>query len=352
MSRQAWLLVILFFFIAIKGYAVKVADLPEVNRADFIRIDGNDLFVADSKSFCIYVYSLETLKLKLQIGKRGEGPGEFQHPPQLNAVLPDTIWCSGGWKTLVFSRDGKLLQEKTFPPLQGLNITPIKNNFVAVDWNTDWQLRLTFKSVHLLNLKFEKIKEIYKVQSDTNFITPNDTGEEEFHVITHTFFFLINEDKIFIVDSKKGFFIDVFDANGNHLYAIDKKLEPVNVKEAQKPKILDSLYLNYKELTRIKKKSAFTFYDTYPPIRQAWIDNGKIYATTYKENKGTNEMIILDLKGNILKTIMIPIKSTKDYKVQGEFDTYTVNKNVLYEVIEDEQTGNWSLIKTDLSSIK
>jgi len=344
------ILVLLIF--TSQSYAVKLATLQEVNRPLFIQIEGDDLFITDGGSNCLYVYSLKEYKLKHKIGKRGQGPGEFPHNPKLNAVTSDSIWCSSGDKILQFDRNGQLKWEKSFPRGTGLGMKPFNDNFVAVTVKTDWETRATLKYLNLLNPKFEKIKELYQVHADSNLITPNDTGNEEFRLLYHLFNSIIYKDKIFIADSKKGFFFDVYDSKGNHLYSITKKVKPVKVMEAQKKAMLDYLYRYYQQITRLKKKSAFTFYENYPPIRQFWIDSDKIYVTTYAEKEGKNEMIIMDLKGDILRTIYLPIKSTKEWKMLGEQDTHTTYKGILYELIESEETGDWELHKTDLSTVK
>ncbi len=81
------------------------------------------------------------------------------------------------------------------------------------------------------------------------------------------------------------------------------------------------------------------------------IDDNKIYVTTYKKKGNDNELIILDIKGNILDKLFLPLKSTKVYKQSGEVDPITVCKGILYELIENEQTEMWELHKTDLSTI-
>lgn len=353
MKKYMLSLFLVLLLLSINSYAVKVAVLPEMNRPDNFVVDGDDIIINDYISFNIIVYSLKTSELKFQIGKRGQGPGEYPHFPRLNAVRPDSIWCSSGSKLLVYTREGKLVKEKVFPRFTKIRVTPIKNNYIAMNIHTNIKTRVTMKDLDLLDPEFEKIKDVYEVQSDSNFMTRNDTGNEEFRLLFHVFDFIPYDGKLFIVDSKKGFFIDVYGDNGNHLYSIDKKIvEPVKVTKEQKEKMLEELYNSYKYITQHKKKSAFTFYEYYPPIRQVCIDSDKIYVTTYKEVDGKNEMIILDIKGNLLRKILLPIKSTKLYKMIAEYDNFTVHKGMLYELIENEKTGNWELFKTDLSTIK
>jgi hypothetical protein len=341
----SFLLVIFTSFVM----AVKITDMPKVMKPGFMQVDGDDLFIVDGGTFSIQVYSLKDFSLKFSLGKKGAGPGEFMHFPQLNGVYPDYLLCSGGWKTIKFSREGMMISEKTFQPFQGLNLKPVKDNFVAIAYFDDMKTRISQKILYITNSKYERIKEIYPVQADSNRFTLSDTGNEEFKVLTHYFHFLTYDDKIFVADSRKGFVIAVFDSNGNNLYTIDKKIEPVKVQKYHKEKLMENLRLSYPNIIELRRSSAFTFYENFPPIRHFWIDSYKIYVTTYKEKDDRHEMIILDLKGNILERIFLELKSTKAYKVQGEFDTHTVHEGVLYELVEDEDREVWELHKTNIS---
>lgn len=86
--------------------------------------------------------------------------------------------------------------------------------------------------------------------------------------------------------------------------------------------------------------------------RSYWIDNKKIYVVTYRMKDNKNELIILDLKGKILRRIFLHIKSLKDYKHFGEFDPNTVHNGILYELFDNEKAEMWELHKTNLSSVK
>lgn len=348
MKKYILLLVILFG--ATIGFAEKIAQLPGLLKPDFIQVDGDELFVAEETTYSIDVYSLTTFKVKFKLGKKGEGPGEFKLLPRLREVAPDYLLVSGGDKNIWYSRDGKMIKEKIL--LQARRLTPVKNNYAA-NSNEFAPGQPPQKVIYLLNSNFERIKTLYKLTADVNWVSADDPPDKEYKMLYHFFGFWCHDDKVFVADSAKGFFIDVFDFNGNHLYSIDKnnQVEKVKVSNAYKKKALEGLKIFDKWVWEHYSKSSFTFYDHFPAIRDFWIDNKKIYVTTYKEQGDNHEIIILDIKGNILARLLLPLKSLRDFKGFGVFDHFTVHNDILYELVDNEDTNIWELHKTNLKGM-
>ncbi len=332
--------------------AVKLADLPEVMKPESIQKYGDEIFVLEISIKSILVYSAETFKLKLMLGSIGEGPGEFIYTPFLTKVAQDYVVLSSATKIIWYTREGKIIKEQVLPP--GILVpSPIKDNFVIIKVDLDTKKREGVKSFHLVDAKYEPIKEFYRERHDANLTLPGDTGSEEFKLLFHYLKFFIYDDKIFIANSQKGFVIDVFDAEANKLYSIDlnDKIERVKTNDRYKEMAMEGFRLNYKDEYDRVKKSAYTIYEYFPPIRQFMIDDNKIYVTTYKMKGTDHELIILDIKGNILDKLFLPLMSEKIYRQSGEVDPITVYKGILYELIENEETEMWELHKTDLSTI-
>lgn len=331
-------------------FAVKLADVPELKLPGFIQVEGDDLFVVERSSYALHVYSLKTYKLKFILGKRGEGPGEFKGRPKLREVTPGHILISGGDRHIWYSRDGEIIKEKSLRKVRRL--TPLKDNYAVQD--NVFQGREVLKAVYLLNSKFERIKPLHQLKADVNRTFSNDPSTTEYRMLNHFFGFWCYDGKVFIADSQKGFHIDVFDSDGEHLYTIDKtkEIDPVKVDDDYKQRALDFFKIARKETWNRFQKSSFTFYKYFPPMRDFWIDSNKIYVTTYRVKDKKNEFIVLDLKGNILGRIFFPLKSLKGYKVVGEFDTYTIHNGTIYELFENDETDLWELHKSELPDLE
>jgi hypothetical protein len=335
------------------AFAIKICNLPEVMKPVFFQINGDDLFIVESSTNSILVYSSDSCKLRHSLGKSGEGPGEFKHLPLIREVSHDTVVCSSVEKIIWYTREGKIIKEQILPQSTMFPI-PIKDNFIIMRFDTNFKTLKTDKILLLANSKFEPIKEFYRVLFDANRMFQGGTGDEECRLLHHYFGYILYNNKIFIADSLKGFVIDVFDSSANNLYSINlsKKIERIRVDGQYREKALEGLKLFWLDLYKSRKKSAFTIYEYFPPIRQFWIDNNKIYITTFKKQGDDHELIILDIKGNILGKLFLPLKSMRDYNYPTVDDLFTVYKGILYELIENDQTEIWELHKTKISSIK
>ena len=156
--------------------------------------------------------------------------------------------------------------------------------------------------------------------------------------------FQFYKNKIYITDSNYGFYIKVFDLNGKPLYSIDKNSEIKNLKVTKEYKnnILNFYKKNRKKLFNMIKDK-YIFYNNYPKIYWSYINDNKIYITTYKVMDGKQELIVLDLKGNIINKTFIPVKSSPHNGYISYSTFYTINNDKFYELIENEENETWEL---------
>lgn len=148
----------------------------------------------------------------------------------------------------------------------------------------------------------------------------------------------ITSGKIFVFDTQKGFYINVFDENGRNLYTInkDKEIEKIEVPDEYKDKKTkefkqDQFWLEL-------KKPGLIFPEYFPAFRWANVNHGKIYVQTYKKKDNNTQFIVLDLEGKILKEIYLPVPDPdSDHRRQ------TVYKNRLYQLVENEEKETWDL---------
>ena len=72
-----------------------------------------------------------------------------------------------------------------------------------------------------------------------------------------------------------------------------------------------------------------------PLLHQYCVSENKIYATTYKKENDKTEMIILDLKGDILRRLFLPLSSIQPKRGVLRFDLFpklpSMNKKTLIE---------------------
>jgi hypothetical protein len=351
---KKYILLLLVLFITNVVFAVKVVDLPGLLQPDFLYVDGDDFILIERSTHSIHVYSLKTLELKYKLGSKGEGPAEFKQPPTIQAVTPDYILACDWTKGIWFSREGKLIKEETFPSSGLREITPIKENYVAEDMIRNPQSADIGIAAVLVNSKFKKIKELARCEKVFRIQFAHQTIESrKFDLFVYHVSYKVYDDKIFWANGQKGFYFDVFDRQGNLLYSIDKndQVEKIKVDNAYKEKALDYVKVYNRILYESHLRGNFLFLDYFPAFRGFRIDDKKIYVFTYKEKNDTREMIVLDLKGEILDRLFVPLH-LKTYipRIAGD-DPFTVYKGALYELAENEETEIWELHKTDFSTI-
>jgi hypothetical protein len=310
--KKKHVFLVFLVIVATNLYAQETIILPDVQKPHQIVVDGNDLYIFDEADYTLHVYSISPFALKLKIGKKGDGPQDFKYLPFVY-VLPEALVCTDFTKTLWFSKNGNFLKAKEYSDLSDFDLNsemlliPIKQRYLRITADHDQQKR----HVYLLNSEFKTIKELYEGPFTWRSDAP-------IHYRTDTF---CSSGKIFISDTQKGFFIVVFDVNGDLIQTIDKSQEVEKVPDL-------------------------------PLLHQYCVSDNKIYATTYKKMDNKTEMIVLDLKGSILQRLYLPLASIQPKRGVLRYDLFIVYREKLYELIKNEETGKWELLITDLENVR
>jgi hypothetical protein len=165
------------------------------------------------------------------------------------------------------------------------------------------------RHVRLLDPEFRTIKNLY----EGPFVWQQGSATD---VRTDT---LSSQGLVFIADTL-GFRITVFDDKGNLIQTIDKS----------------------RDVEKVSDRAL---------LHQYGVSDGKIYATTYKKTDNKTEMLILDLKGRILRRLYLPLASIRPGRGVLRYDLFCVDQEKLYELIEDRETGKWALVITNLEQV-
>ncbi|MGD2086460.1 MAG: 6-bladed beta-propeller [Candidatus Aminicenantes bacterium] len=337
MKKRLFVFIVLFgaalFFLkgADKALAEEIVPLPELTRPSKIQVDGDEIFVVNNR-YNIIIYSLKDFKLKNQFGKKGEGPGEFKYSFKLS-IRPDFIFVDSQDRISWFSREGKFLKQKN-KPIKSSYI-PFRNKFIVKSTQfLSYQVHKTELGICDSGLK--KIKKLHEFILKIPLIGGPAPPIKEWKLIHpyHHICYDITSGKIFVFDTQKGFYINVFDENGHNLYTInkDKEIEKIKVPEEYKERRRKEFKQD--QFWRELQKPKLIFPEYFPSFHWAAVNQGKIYIHTYKTRNNKTQFIILDFKGKILKEIYLPFP---DHSQQ------TVYHNKLYKLVEDEETETWEL---------
>jgi beta-lactamase regulating signal transducer with metallopeptidase domain len=329
----------------------KIVPLPGVEYAVASAVADDELYISEKNK--VLVYSLETFKLKSEI--KIEGPVK----PFSNYIIQNSRAYPFHW----FTTGKEFIPRKVTwyaDPYRMFDVIPMtKNSFLGLKKQTAglW-------TVCLLNSKFETIKEIYKAPADISVVLKNNKvysgpfGYDQFKMQKHNFrydqFKMLKhymgvyyyDNKIFIADSMKGFFIDVYKPDGTHLYSIKKDIKKIKVTDTFKQKVENYVKTKDPQIWKIIEKYA-VYYDYFPHFNSITFDDNKIYVTTFKEKGGKHEIIVLDLKGNILKKVFVPFKSFRLFTDIPPLSIPTLNyglkDNRLYQVLPKPSGDGYEL---------
>jgi len=348
----------------------KIIPLPADIQSQTLTVDKDWLYIRNFKGHTdskdpidIKIFSMKDLSLKKTFGRRGQGPGEFLISPGNINIVGDSLWIDDARKIVVFSKEGVFKEEIAFPTtfwLLGFPLLPVENNFVAfVAERSDLQNGIHRYFGRLYDRDFDLVKQFY---DEMPFVTPpppppppppappgkpKETPvvpqviKEDYFTIPDCIDFAVADNKIFLADTRKGFHISVFNAHGNLIYEIHKDFEKLRV-----PRDFQELYLKriHEKARWLPKVANFKFREFYPAFMGFRIANNKIYIFTYAEKDGFHELIIMNLKGDILKkAFTFPLGPSYDTvygnfsMLKGQFD---ILADKIYYLTHNEVTGS------------
>lgn len=328
----------LFFLVMVLTnfvYAAKVARLSEINAPETITVDKNQFFITEEAS--IYIYSLDNFKVRKKFGKRGEGPQEFLVSPdagglQIN-VQPDYILASSIGKISYFTRNGDFIKEIKAPRAFAM-YQPLGKGFAGTGFARD--SGIVYATINLYDSQLNKIKEIHRHKN------PYQVGQKMNPFLTPPFIYTM--DNKIIVDPRNGPIL-VFNHTGEKYSTIDYKYEKIKLESTHKKQILDFYRTNPKIKQNWERiKNLIEFPNTFPDIQQCTVKDGKIYAQTYRKKENQAEFFIFDLKGKRIKKLFLPLTDMNILKTYP----YTIQNNMLYQLIEDEEAEVWELHRNEI----
>jgi hypothetical protein len=308
MKRCLW--GILALMVTANLWAQKTIVLPDLQKPHQIAVDGNDLYIFDESDYSLHAYTISPFALKWEVGRKGDGPRDFKYLPYVY-VQPDTLACTDFTKIIWFSKKGEVLKAMEFSELKDFDLNsemlliPVKEHFLRITADHAQMKR----HVRLLDPEFRTIKNLY----EGPFVWQQGSATD---VRTDT---LSSQGLVFIADTL-GFRITVFDDKGNLIQTIDKS----------------------RDVEKVSDRAL---------LHQYGVSDGKIYATTYKKTDNKTEMLILDLKGRILRRLYLPLASIRPGRGVLRYDLFCVDQEKLYELIEDRETGKWALVITNLEQV-
>jgi hypothetical protein len=333
--------VILALLLAAVCHAAKTANLPEIIDPSSIHIFKDRLYIHDRTS--IHIYSINDYKHIKKFGRKGEGPGEFGNQFDLS-VSEDGLFVSTEAKAIFFNHNGELIREfKTPHGLLGL--LPVGKNFIASAGVIEKGNSQPLQSINLYNEKMTVIKILYKGSlGQISYYESGVSKKQDINMIPDNVGHYVYKDRIYLSDTTKGFFFQVFNPDGKKINdaAVEyKKIKVANAFKKEKMKY----YTESPRWEWFKESFNFIFPGYYPAYSDLLFDAGKIYFLTYKSIDKIDEVVVTDLSGKYSGKTYIPSPTYNGIL------SFTIFAGKFYYLLENEKTETWELHIENLKNI-
>jgi hypothetical protein len=335
------IIIYLILFVCLSGFSTgtQVVPLTGLVNPDSILVDEQSIYITDRE--IIYIFSTDDFKLKTKFGKAGEGPQEFKINPagiaKLNIQLsPDKIIVNSIGRVTFFSKAGKFLKEIQIS--SGNNFIPFGDGYVG--YGTSRDNKIMYTTFNLYDSEFQKLKEFFRKEY---YVQAN----KKFNLIklgcgnARRAIYQVYNGKIFIEGDNND--IHVFNKKGDEEYIIKLEYERLKIHEERKKEIKEDLFLLYTSPLMKDLINEKGYFPEHYSARIFKIADDNIYIPTYKKQNGTNEFVVLDLKGKEKNRISIPFKE-KTFLLAYP---YWIAGRKLYQVFDNEKVEGWELHITD-----
>ncbi len=315
--KKALCFLIILFNLTMLINAKKLAKLTDILEAAYITVSNDKIFISGDNS--IHIYSSKDMKLIKKIGRKGNGPEEFQYSPKIR-IYNEKLYAYSLNKLSIIDTNGKFLTENRLKGFWNFKIAPIKDNFVLLHFSMMKKNKKIKNAlvVSLCNNKIEEIKTLYS--------SPENSGKK-INIVPETIDFDIWNNKIFIADSHKGLYIIVLNDKGEKLKEFKNPYKKIKISESYKKERIDKFKKNMPKGIKFNISCP----DYFPPFHKFYIFDGHLYFKTY-EKKGDKILFrIFDTKGKELKKIYLP-----------DQNIFTFNNNSYYYLKRDEN-DDWEL---------
>jgi len=334
MIKHIIILILILLVFCFSGFAEKVAVLPELMKPKVMAVDDTQLYVTEGAS--VFIYSLKDFKLVKKFGKAGEGPQEFQVLPQVPLsidVRTARIIVNSFGKISYFTKQGEFIKEVKAKSLS-VFLQPLGDNFLGMSVTAQDGER--YRTINLYDLELNKLKEVYRAKDDFQ------VGKG-LKVLTKPFIYQAYENKI-LLPGKDDTTIDVFDKEMKKLFSIHLDQEKRKVDQKFKDTVINLLKTNPDTKNYFELLKPITFPDYFPTISAFFVDDGTIYVMTWKIENSINEFFTYDMSGKFKKQLLIPIQYESELKPYP----ITVNKEKLYQIVENEEEEVWEFHMSEI----
>lgn len=357
MKRSVSLSLAMTGILASSGPAVgqeRITPLPEVTSVYAVKAWSGRLFISDSRTRDILVYSLDDARFRGRIGKPGQGPGEFDSAPKM-VPLPGGLAVKTFAKLLFFSPEGLFQREaKGFGidlMASAFPVFPVAGGALGFPFIRGEDGRLTECRGRVYDEAWKPVRDFGDRFPSPTPPPPPPPGakragpKQDSVLIKDCADAQIGDGIIWFGDSRRGMTIASFDGQGRATGEIRVPHRPLEVPRAEKVRLMAEW--------REDMKAVLDTYnpilpDVYPAFLAFRVDGGEVHFVTPERKDGRYEILTVDLKGRVLRrAFLFPLQPDWGYPpaANGRFD---VLAGMLYSVDYNEEAERYELRVTPL----
>ncbi len=302
----------------------EIYPLLNINNPTAIVMDSQRVYIEDGPA--VKLFERGDFKYVRTIGREGQGPGESQDSatPQ---ILPSKLLVSSTNRISFFTLSGEFIEAKKHT-FYGSTLKAINNKYVGYDWVFEED----YVTYYLYDSDFKPIKELHRGKA---MMHPNRRRD-----LFEIFFYDTYKDNL-VVAHREGFFIDVFDSEGNIIHSLKHDVKPVPFTDEDRERVIqywkEERGFDQSQIESLEKRTNFP--DFYPPIHTCRLADGKIYVITYGKRNNKFECLIFNLEGKYIKNTYIPLNMLAS-NLASPFTIYDSN---LYQLIYSMEDDGWKL---------
>jgi len=335
--KKTLAVIFLMLFFSVTAVSEEIASLEGITRPSMFLIKKGHIYILEK--FRIYIYDLADFSLIKRFGKAGEGPEEFRYNAQQRRPLSmcirgDKLLVNSPLKLTTFDLNGQYQGEKKVN-LDRL-LFPCNEKYIGVGPSRSSGSPKRFFSYTLHSEDF--------TDNQTLYVSDFEAGSpEKIYLPVSSFSYdPVYKDRIFIISDSRNFHIQVFSPAGKKLYTIKKEYPKIEIPDHFHTEALDFFrhnpgfkdnYEYFKKVVRIR--------DYYPPIRDLQVVDNTLFVLTFKRKGDLWECLQLDLRGHEKGRTFIRLNAYEPFTLYPIL--YSVYKNHIYTLIEDEDEEIWKI---------
>jgi hypothetical protein len=295
-----------------KDLETKLGTLPAGMDPDSVDFSASELYVLDKGK--ISVFSLPDISFKRSFCGSGRDRGQLwprHNWDQTVRLASGTVLAEDNNKLIIFSPDGKLIDEKR-KPAESIWFVPIGDRFVAKNMVVSGDPPLQYIRIVLYDGQLKEIKELYRQIWFQQQEPPGFTTELPGDLLHFT----VVQDKICIEESPGGFRIEIFDSAGQRLSLIEKPASKVAMTNVDREREMAKVHGEKRVAAMIDRAGSWeklrqiwriTFPPFKPVIREVQALQDGLLVRTSELHGGNVKYLWLDLQGNIRRELFLPL---------------------------------------------